>query len=125
MVNLHDKDKSGKIEKSEFLQLDEYIREWQKCFHSVDTNSDGRIDKRELLEATRTFGYKFSSEFIDYMISTYDENKSGVIEFDEFIQVFVELQMLTERFKIHDKDKSGIATFTYEDFLKAFYSMRL
>lgn len=124
MVSLHDMDKTGKIDKKEFVRLDKYIRDWQQCFNSIDRDRSGKIDAAELSSAITSFGYRFSQPFMDYMVKTYDEDRSGKIEFDEFIQIFVELQMLTEKFKEKDEKKNGHATFEYEEFLKVFYSMR-
>ena len=124
MVGLHDVDKTGKIDKKEFVQLDKYIRDWQTCFNSIDHDRSGKIDTKELSTAMKSFGYRFSDSFMQFMVSAYDEDRSGTIEFDEFIQIFVELQMLTEKFKEKDEKKNGVATFHYEEFLRVFYTLR-
>lgn len=47
----------------------------------------------------------------------YDQSRSGRLEFDEFIQLNCELNMITSLFRRYDTDQDGLVTLNYETFL--------
>ena len=81
------------------------IEEIKEAFDLFDTDGSGQIDPKELKAAMQSLGFEAKNQTIFQMISDLDKNKSGTIEFEEF------LDMMTAR--MSDKD-------TREDINKVF-----
>jgi len=59
------------------------------CFREFDVNGDGTIDRAELDNVFKSLGKQFSQAELDRMISLADKDKSGTIDYEEFVkQVF-------------------------------------
>jgi len=56
------------------------------CFREFDTNCDGTIDRQELDNVFKSMGKQFSKEELDRMISLVDTDKSGTLDYEEFIK---------------------------------------
>ncbi|XP_071533096.1 programmed cell death protein 6 [Panulirus ornatus] len=117
MIGMFDKKGSGTITFEEFGALWKYVTDWQQCFRSFDRDNSGNISKEELKTALTTFGYRFSDKFYDVLMRRFDRSGKGVIYFDDFIQCCIVLHTLTPEFRQLDRDQTGTATFTYEQFL--------
>lgn len=83
------------MSRTEFLSLFGYLSQWQKLFEKYDADKNGTISLPELKVAIQGFGYRFSEPFYAMLFHKYDADKSGTISFDEFIQIFCELHILT------------------------------
>ena len=81
------------------------IEEIKEAFDLFDTDGSGTIDPKELRAAMQSLGFEAKNQTIFQMISDLDKNKSGSIDFEEF------LDMMTAR--MSDKD-------TQEDIKKVF-----
>ena len=81
------------------------IEEIKEAFDLFDTDGSGNIDPKELRAAMQSLGFEAKNQTIFQMISDLDKNKSGAIDFEEF------LDMMTAR--MSDKD-------TREDIAKVF-----
>lgn len=109
--------KSKNLSKSEINKL-------RKEFRSIDTNHNDELDIEELKE----FMVKnnFETEFAHLAIKLFDENKDGVISFDEFIKFTQALSKLDKDpellqkmlFATLDKNDSG---FLEEYEIRAFF----
>lgn len=71
------KGKSGEIS-------DELLRELKVAFSMVDKDGDGRITPRELMAVLSRLGFKSDDATVKKMISKYDTDGNGTLEFDEF-----------------------------------------
>ncbi|CAG0920241.1 unnamed protein product [Notodromas monacha] len=125
MIGMFDKNNSGTIGFEEFGALWKYINDWQQCFRSFDRDNSGNIDKAELKHALTTFGYRFSEQFFDVLLTKFDRSGRKIIFFDDFIQCCVTLHMLTTAFRQHDTDLDGIITISYEQFLTMVLSVQI
>ena len=81
------------------------IEEIKEAFDLFDTDGSGSIDPKELRAAMQSLGFEAKNQTIYQMITDLDKNKSGNIDFEEF------LDMMTAR--MSDKD-------TREDIAKVF-----
>ena len=81
------------------------IEEIKEAFDLFDTDGSGSIDPKELRAAMQSLGFEAKNQTIYQMITDLDKNKSGNIDFEEF------LDMMTAR--MSDKD-------TREDIEKVF-----
>jgi calcium-dependent protein kinase len=86
-------------------------------FKSLDKNSDGKLSKAEVKEGYyESYGRLISDEEIDKMFDAVDTDKSGFIDYTEFVvasmneQALLTSERLTGAFKMFDKDKSGMIT---------------
>ncbi len=86
-----------------------------KIFKAIDKNGDGRLSKEEIYEGYDLFfGKNMEKEDIDKMFDAVDSDKSGFIEYSEFVIASMnEKNLLTNEklqaaFKMFDKDGSGL-----------------
>eukprot|EP00741_Cyanophora_paradoxa_P000660 tig00000430_g635.t2 len=120
MINLFDKDGSGQIDFPSFCSLWQYVMQWKGTFDSYDRDRSGSIDSNELQTALKSFGYNLSPQFVGTLMKKY---KSGHIPFDRFIQLCVQLRMLTNSFRAADTQGRGQATLGYEQFLQMVFQV--
>ncbi|KAI8970600.1 hypothetical protein BDB01DRAFT_814828 [Pilobolus umbonatus] len=117
MVNMFDKDNSGTIDFAEFAGLWRYIEEWKRCFQTFDADRSGNIDRHEMRNALKTFGYNLSEPFINTLVQKFDKYGHGTITFDNFVQACVTVKTLTDSFRQFDTDNDGWIQINYEQFL--------
>lgn len=86
-------------------------------FKILDKNGDGKLSKQEVKEGYGVhYGKHISDDEVDKMFDAVDTDKSGFIDFTEFITASMnEKALLTNdrlavAFKMFDKDKSGMIT---------------
>ena len=75
---------------------EEEIEEIREAFNLFDADGSGTIDPKELKAAMQSLGFEAKNQTIFQMISDIDKDKSGSIDFEEF------LDMMTA--KMSDKD---------------------
>lgn len=63
---------------------DEVLQELRVAFAMVDKDGDGRITPRELMSVMAGLGFKSDDIVIKQMISRFDADGNGTLEFDEF-----------------------------------------
>jgi len=117
MIMMFDKDHTGTIGFHEFSGLWKYVTDWQNCFRGFDRDNSGHIDFNELKQALTTFGYRLSDQTIGLFLKKFDKQGRGVIFFDDFIQLCVQLQSLTDAFRRFDTNQNGWINIHYEQFL--------
>ena len=59
-------------------------KELWNIFHSVDLDSNGKIDKTELQEALERAGITANGERLQQFFEFMDRNRDGVISFEEW-----------------------------------------
>ena len=61
------------------------IEEIKEAFDLFDTDGSGSIDPKELRAAMQSLGFEAKNQTIYQMITDLDKNKSGNIDFEEFL----------------------------------------
>lgn len=117
ILGMFDKDASGTIDIYEFEKLFNYINQWLEVFKTYDRDSSGHIDEAELNQAFSQMGFRFSPEFINFLVKKLDPTKHSEISVDNFIVVCVQVQRFTEAFRVRDTEQKGQITIGFEDFL--------
>ncbi|OMJ79034.1 hypothetical protein SteCoe_21017 [Stentor coeruleus] len=84
------------------------------AFHTIDKNGDGKLSKEELIDAYKLqMGQNRAISEVEAIIKKVDVNKSGFIDYTEFIIASSKTEMLLcnsnleDAFKVLDMDNSG------------------
>ena len=96
---------------------EEQIEQCREIFNLYDKDGDGTIDSRELGDIMRSLGIYPSNEEVLEMLKEVDTDKSGKINFEEFLDLFTKKinepdteEDYIEAFKTFNKDDSGLIT---------------
>ncbi|SAL98882.1 hypothetical protein [Absidia glauca] len=126
MVNMFDADNSGTINFDEFSGLWNYIEEWKRCFQTFDRDGSGSVDRSEMHQALKAFGFNVSEKFVATLVQKFDRYGTtsqsrtaagGNVTFDNFVQACVTVKTLTDSFRAFDTDQDGWVQINYEQFL--------
>lgn len=94
---------------------EEQIAEFKEAFQIFDKDGDNLITTKELGTVMRSLGQNLSEDELKDMIEEVDKDKSGTIDFQEFLSLMA-LKMketdieeeLIEAFKVFDRDGNGL-----------------
>lgn len=118
MINMFDKTRSGRIDVYGFSGLWKFIQQWRNLFHQYDRDNSGCISQMELQQALTQMGYNLSPQFTQLLIARYSQRSaSPSMHLDRFIQVCIQLQLLTEAFREKDPAAQGSVRLSFEDFI--------
>mmetsp|Transcript_52924 Transcript_52924/g.123897 ORF Transcript_52924/g.123897 Transcript_52924/m.123897 type:complete len:365 (-) Transcript_52924:125-1219(-) len=79
----------------QFCMMMEFIKEAKKSFTQADQLRNGKIDINELALAFSSQGLPMAIQDLVVLARRYDQDQSGFLEFDEFLQMMVELTSTT------------------------------
>ncbi|KAG7155391.1 Troponin C-like 8 [Homarus americanus] len=92
----------------------------QKAFDSFDTDSKGFITPETVGVILRMMGVKISEKNLQEVIAETDEDGSGELEFEEFVELAAKFLIeedeealkteLREAFRVYDKEGNGYIT---------------
>ena len=88
---------------------DEQIIEFREAFQAFDKDGNGSITTKELGTVMRSLGQNLSEAEIKEVIDEVDEDKNGIIDFQEF------LSLMARKMKIIDKEDELIDAFKVLD----------
>ena len=77
--------KTGRSDHLDFL--DPEMRKLKECFNNLDEQGTGSVGISELERPLIGLGFAESREEVQEMIDEVDEDGSGQVEFDEFLQI--------------------------------------
>lgn len=117
MISMFDQDRSGTIDIYEFEKLFAYVNQWLNCFKAYDRDQSGAIEEPELSQALAQMGFRFSQQFVQFLIQINDPAARRDISVDQFIVLCVKVQRFTDAFRQRDTQQQGTITIGYEDFL--------
>nr|CDS35375.2 programmed cell death protein [Hymenolepis microstoma] len=123
MISIFDQDNNGTISLNEFEQLFKYITDWQNVFRQHDRDCSGSIDIGEFTHTLKQFGYNLSPNFIQWLFSRFNKQRSNKLGFDKYVHILVCLQILTRSFSTFDTQRRGVATMSFEQFLGAAFNV--
>jgi peflin len=114
---MFDADRSGTIDVNEFEKLFAYINQWLAVFKTYDRDQSGQIEEAELMQALTQMGFRFSPDFIKFLVFKSDPKEHKNVSVDQFIVLCVQIQRFTEAFRARDANQTGQITIGFEDFL--------
>lgn len=114
---MFDADNSRTIDIYEFEKLFNYVNQWLSVFKTYDRDSSGSIEEPELGQALTQMGFRFSPEFIKFLITKSDQQNHREISVDQFIVLCVQIQRFTDAFRQRDHQQQGMISIGFEDFL--------
>mmetsp|Transcript_20921 Transcript_20921/g.38185 ORF Transcript_20921/g.38185 Transcript_20921/m.38185 type:complete len:364 (-) Transcript_20921:94-1185(-) len=77
----------------QFCMMMEFIKDVKKAFTEADVSHTGKIDINELALAFSSRGLPMPIQDLVVIAQRYDQDKSGCLEFDEFLQMMAELNV--------------------------------
>lgn len=92
---MFNKDHTGMISVEEFQHLYKFVNQWLQTFRSFDKDQSGSIEEEEVTQAFQQMGYRFSNEFIKFLIARADKIEKKKVSVDQFILVCIQIQRFT------------------------------
>uniref|UniRef100_A0A671LUH7 Calpain-2 catalytic subunit n=1 Tax=Sinocyclocheilus anshuiensis TaxID=1608454 RepID=A0A671LUH7_9TELE len=120
MVNLLDKDGSGKLGMVEFKILWTKIEVYLDVFCKNDKDKSGTMSSMEMREAIVKAGqilcFSLNNTLHQIMVARYSDTNL-TIDFDNFVGCIVRLESMFKTFKMLDKDKTGTIELNFFEWL--------
>jgi len=95
---------------------EEQLEEYKVAFAIFDQDGSGSIDRKELTSVCQKLGVELTPQDVENMMKHVDKDKSDTIDFEEFIQIMLEIenqtpdhkeQELLDAFNVFDIDNDG------------------
>ncbi|XP_062244253.1 calpain 2, (m/II) large subunit, like [Platichthys flesus] len=106
MVNLLDKDGSGKLGLVEFKILWTKIENFLSIYREKDVDQTGTISSTEMRLAVEEAGFSLNNPLHQVLVARYSE-QDLTIDFDNFVSCLVRLETMFDTFHELDRDNSG------------------
>ncbi|XP_023684021.1 calpain-2 catalytic subunit-like [Paramormyrops kingsleyae] len=106
MVNLMDDSGDGKLGLGEFATLWKKIQKYLGIFKKMDTDSSGTMSTTEMRLALKEAGFTLNHPIFQIIITRYSD-PDLTVNFDNFVNCLIRLEMMFRIFKKADVHKTG------------------
>ncbi|XP_059186255.1 calpain-2 catalytic subunit-like [Centropristis striata] len=118
MVNMLDKDGSGKLGLVEFKILWTKIESYLNVYREKDVDNSGTMSSTEMRAAVEEAGFSLNNALHQVLVARYSE-QDLTIDFDNFVGCLVRLENMFNMFETLDKDDSGCIELSLLEWLNA------
>ncbi len=98
------------IQTADGVLLEGKLEEYREAFNAVDNGGNGTISATEIAQLFQNLGTPLSYDKLVKMMATYDVDKSGQIDFYEFLRMFrdelLDLKEILEYIKMQPTQKT-------------------
>lgn len=84
----------------------QFKAELRSVFATFDKNNDGHITQQELKESLKNIGITMSDKDVKEMVEKVDSNGDGLIDLDEFCELFESMMMSTREEAMNEEDEN-------------------
>eukprot|EP01102_Stenamoeba_stenopodia_P000087 TRINITY_DN1005_c0_g1_i1.p1 TRINITY_DN1005_c0_g1~~TRINITY_DN1005_c0_g1_i1.p1 ORF type:complete len:213 (-),score=61.94 TRINITY_DN1005_c0_g1_i1:101-739(-) len=98
-----DCDNNGKISFEEFIRLTMLLEGFKSSYNSIDIEKKGLVSTKALGQWLLDIGYNLNYRELKAIVHAVDENHSGLVEFEEFVELGLFLEGLRSLFRKHEK----------------------
>ena len=124
LVKMFDqKDRSGTLDFSEFIQCHKFIDNMAQAFARRDTSKDGILDGNEVRAALVSSGFQISDPVFQLLMRKYDHERIGGLNFADYIDASIFLSSVRNVFAYYDKGHKNAVLFDFDSFLGASLSI--
>ncbi|XP_068558867.1 calpain 2, (m/II) large subunit, like [Cebidichthys violaceus] len=118
MINMLDKDGSGKLGLVEFKVLWTKIENYLKIYREKDVDNSGTMSSTEMRTAVEEAGFSLNNVLHQVLVARYSD-PDLTVDFDNFVSCLVRLETMFDTFATLDKDNSGTIELTMMEWLNA------
>ncbi|KAJ8366097.1 hypothetical protein SKAU_G00149280 [Synaphobranchus kaupii] len=116
MVNLLDKDGTGKLGLVEFKILWTKIDKYLNIYREKDTDQSGTMSSTEMRAAVEEAGFSLNNPLHQILVARYSE-PDLTIDFDNFVSCLIRLQSMFKTFKSLDEGDTGEVELDFQQWL--------
>ncbi|XP_036421008.1 calpain-2 catalytic subunit-like [Colossoma macropomum] len=116
MVNLLDKDGSGKLSLVELKILWDKIQSYGNIYKEKDEDKSGTMSCTEMRQAVEAAGFSLNNSLHQILVARYSQ-PNLTIHFSEFVGCLVRLECMFKIFQTLDKDGTGKVEFNMMEWL--------
>ncbi|XP_039616618.1 calpain-1 catalytic subunit-like [Polypterus senegalus] len=116
MVNLMDKDGSGKLGLAEFHVLWNKIKRYLQIFRDFDLDKSGTMSSYEMRLALESAGFKLTKHLHELIIMRYAD-QDMTVDFDNFVCCLIRLEAMFSIFKSMDTNADGLISFNFSQWI--------
>ena len=122
LINKYDTNYDGEINFHEFENLFNYLNEEYFKFLLADSDGSQTIESEELGGFLKQRGFKFQSDFCNYIVNTIKIHSNTAVTFDYFCRIMTRIEHLTKLYKDSSySNKYPLETYLEDEFFNEFW----